>query len=385
MSTGVAIVGAAEADSIGVVPDKSAVQLHAEAAANALDHANLRLTDVDALFTCGLDFMPSLMVSEYLGLRPRYSSSDSIGGSSFVAHVHEAVRAIQSGACEVALVTHGETRRSNRRRGIQTRPSHLDPWLPDWQWERPYGVDSPPSAYALAATRHMHEYGTTTEHFAELAVATRAWACLNPRAYHQKSLTVAEVLSAPYLVYPFRATDICLVTDAGGAVILTSVERARTLGVPVVEVLGSAVTHTHYGISQMPDLTTSPAATSGPKAYAEAGIGPDDVDVAELYDSFTYTALVQLEDLGFCAKGEAGDFVSGQRTGPGGEFPLNTSGGGLSYTHPGMFGMFLLIEAVRQLRGECQDRQVDGAEVALVNGMGGYLSSSATAILGRAS
>ena len=383
MSTGVAIVGAAEADELGVLPHKTSVQLHAEAASNALAHANLQLRDVDALFTCGLDFMPSLLVSEYLGLRPRYSSSDSIGGSSFVAHAHQAVRAIQSGQCEVALITHGETRRSNRRRGVQARPHHFDPWLPDWQWERPYGVGSPPAAYALAATRHMYEHGTTTKDFAELAVATRAWACLNPRAYHQKLLDIDEVLAAPYFVYPFRATDICLVTDAGGAVVLTSTARARTLGVPVVEVLGSAVAHTHYGISQMPDLTTTPAAISGPAAFAEAGLSPADIDVAELYDSFTYTALVQLEDLGFCAKGEGGSFVSGQRTAPGGDFPLNTSGGGLSYTHPGMFGIFLLIEAVRQLRGECGDRQVAGAETALVNGMGGYLSSSATAILGR--
>ena len=383
MTTGVAVVGAAEADEIGVVPNKTAVQLHAEAAANALAHANLQLSDVDALFTCGLDFMPSLMVSEYLGLRPRYSSSDSIGGSSFVAHVHEAVLAIQSGRCDVALITHGETRRSNRRRGVQARPHHFDPWLPDWQWERPYGVAAPPAAYALAATRHMHEFGTTTKHFAEIAVATRAWASLNPRAHKREPLTIDEVLAAPYFVYPFRATDICLVTDAGGAVVLTSVARARDLDVPVVEVLGSAVAYTHYGISQMPDLTTSPAAISGPAAYQQAGLGPDDIDVAELYDSFTYTALVQLEDLGFCGKGEGGDFVSGQRTAPGGDFPLNTSGGGLSYTHPGMFGMFLLIEAVRQLRGECGDRQVPDAEVAMVNGMGGYLSSSATAILGR--
>jgi acetyl-CoA acetyltransferase len=327
--------------------------------------------------------MPSLLVSEYLGLRPRVSGSDSIGGSSFVAHVHEAVRAIQTGRCEVALVTHGETRRSNRRRGVQTRPAHFDPWLPDWQWERPYGVESPPAAYALAATRHMHQYGTTTRDFAELAVATRAWACRNPRAYHQKPLTVDEVLEAPYFLYPFRATDVCLVTDAGGAVVLTSVDRARDLDVPVVEVLGSAVAHTHYGISQMPDLTTSPAAVSGPAAFREAGLTPADVDVAQLYDSFTYTVLVQLEDLGFCEKGGAGAFVADQRTAPGGSFPLNTSGGGLSYTHPGMFGMFLLIEAVRQLRGEADARQVPDAEIALVNGIGGYLSSSATAVLGR--
>jgi acetyl-CoA acetyltransferase len=229
----------------------------------------------------------------------------------------------------------------------------------------------------------MHQYGTTTRHFAELAVATRAWASLNPSAYRRTPMTVEEVLAAPYFVYPFRPTDICLVTDAGGAVVLTSTDRARTLGVPVVEVLGSAVATSHYGISQMPDLTVSPAAVSGPAAFAQAGLGPDDIDVAELYDSFTYTVLVQLEDLGFCKKGEAGEFVSGQRTAPGGEFPLNTSGGGLSYTHPGMFGMFLMVEAVRQLRGECGDRQVAGAETALINGMGGYLSSSATAILGR--
>jgi acetyl-CoA acetyltransferase len=383
VSTGVAVVGAAEADEIGVLPHKSAVQLHAEAATNALAHAHLTLADVDAFYTCGLDFMPSLLVSEYLGLRPRVSGSDSIGGSSYVAHVHEAVQAIRAGRCEVALITHGETRRSNRRRGVQTRPAHFDPWLPDWQWERPYGVDAPPPAYALAATRHMHEFGTTTRHFAELAVATRAWAVLNPRAYRREPLTIDEVLDAPYFVYPFRATDICLVTDAGGAVVLTSVDRAKSLEVPVVEVLGSAVAHTHYGISQMPDLTTSPAAISGPLAFREAGIAPADVDVAELYDSFTYTALVQLEDLGFCKKGGAGEFVSDQRTAPGGDFPLNTSGGGLSYTHPGMFGMFLLIEAVRQLRGESEARQVPDAEVALVNGMGGYLSSSATAVLAR--
>lgn len=383
MSTGVAIVGAAEADEIGVVPHKSAVQMHAEGAANALAAANLSLTDVDALYTCGLDFMPSMLVADYLGLRLSVSNSESIGGSSFVAHVHLAVDAIRSGRCEVALVTHGETRRSNRKRGVQTRPHHFDSWMPDWQWERPYGVDSPLPAYALAASRHMAQYGTTTRDFAELAVATRKWACLNPSAYRRTPMTIDEVLAAPYLVYPFRATDVCLVTDAGGAVVLTSTERAKTLGVPVVEVLGSTYTHTHYGISQMPDFTVSPAAITGPAALEQAGLGPEDMDVVELYDSFTYTVLVQLEDIGFCEKGAAGAFVRNQRTAPGGAFPLNTSGGGLSYNHPGMFGMFLLIEAVRQLRGECGDRQVADARTALVNGMGGYLSSSATAVLRR--
>lgn len=383
MSTGVAVVGAAEADRIGVVPDKTALQLHAEAAANALARANLSLSDVDALFTCGLDFLPTLIVAEYLGISPRYSGSNSIGGSSFVAHVHEAVLALQAGRCQVALITHGETRRSNRRRGVSPRPAHDDPWFPDWQWERIYGVASPPPAYALAATRHMHQYGTTSEQLAEIAVATRQWAALNPRAHKREPLTIQDVLDSPWVVYPFHVLDCCLVTDAGGAVVLTTMDRARDLGVPLVEVLGSAVAHTHHQISQMPDLTTTPARISGQAAYAQAGVGPGDIDVAELYDSFTYTVLVSLEDLGFCAKGEGGDFVTGQRTAPGGEFPLNTSGGGLSYTHPGMFGMFLLIEAVQQLRGECGQRQVPGAEVALVNGMGGYLSSAATAILAR--
>jgi acetyl-CoA acetyltransferase len=383
VSTGVAVVGAAEADEIGVVPHKSALQLHAEAAANALAHANLPLTAVDALFTCGLDFMPTLMVAEYLGLRPRCSSSDSIGGSSFVAHLHEASRAIRAGECEVALITHGETRRSNRKRGVSPRPAHDDPWFPDWQWERVYGVQSPPPAYALAAARHMHEYGTTSEQLAEIAVATRRWAALNPMAYKRQPITVDDVLSSPWLVYPFHQLDCCLVTDSGGAVVLTSTGRARGLGVPVVEVLGSAVAVSHYGVSQMPDLTRTPAATTGAAAFQQAGVAPADIDVAQLYDSFTYTVLVTLEDLGFCAKGEGGDFVSNQRTAPGGDFPLNTSGGGLSYNHPGMFGMYLMIEAVRQLRGECGPRQVPDAELALVNGIGGYLSSAATAILGR--
>lgn len=383
MTRGVALVGAAEADRIGIVPDKNALQLHAEAACNALAHAGLDKREVDALYTCGLDFMPSLLVAEYLGITPAVSGSDSIGGSSFVAHLHEASQAIREGRCEVALITHGETRRSNRKRKVAPRPTHGDPWFPDWQWERTYGVESPPAAYALAATRHMHCYGTTSRQLAEIAVATRKWAQRNPSALNREPLTIDEVLASPWLVYPFHLRDCCLVTDAGGAVVLTSTRRARALGVPVVEVLASAVATSHYQISRMPDLTETPARRSGAEAYAKAGLKPADIDVAQLYDSFTYTVLVTLEDLGFCAKGEGGEFVSGQRTAPGGDFPLNTSGGGLSYTHPGMFGMYLMIEAVRQLRGECGERQVAGATTALVNGMGGYLSSAATAILAR--
>jgi acetyl-CoA acetyltransferase len=383
MSTGAALVGAAEADRIGIVSDKSALELHAEAASSALAHADLTLGDVDALFTCGVDFMPALLVAEYLGVNAKVTGSNSIGGSSSVAHVHEAVQVIESGAAEVVLITHGETRRSNRKRGVSTRPAHDDPWIPDWQWERPWGVAAPPPAYALAATRHMAQYGTTSEQLAEIAVATRQWAMRNPSALRRDALTIDDVMDSPWFVYPFHYLDCCLVTDAGGAVVVTSVERANSLDVPVVEILGSGVASTHHIISQMPDLTTTPAVQSAAAAFRQAGLTPAHVDVAELYDSFTYTVLVTLEDLGFCPKGSGGEFVSGQRTAPGGEFPLNTSGGGLSYSHPGMFGMFLLIEAVRQLRGECEDRQVADAQIGLVNGMGGYLSSAATLVLER--
>ncbi len=308
MGTGVAVVGTGESDQIGVVPNKSAMQMHAEAAAHALENAHLGLTDVDALFTCGVDFMPTLMVAEYLGLKPKYSSSNSIGGSSFVAHLHEAAHAIRAGECEVALITHGETRRSNRKRGVSARPTHDDPWLPDWQWERIYGVQYPPAAYALAATRHMYQYGTTSEQLAEIAVATRAWAALNPMAYRRSPLTIDDVMSEPWLVYPFHPLDCCLVTDAGGAIVMTSTTRAAALGVPMVEILGSSVAHTHYGVSQMPDVCVTPAAQTGAEAFRQAGLRPADIDVAELYDSFTYTVLVTLEDYGFCGKGEGGAF-----------------------------------------------------------------------------
>lgn len=378
------IVGAAESDQIGDTPGKNALQLHAEAATNALAHAGLGMRDVDALYTCGLDLMPAMLMSEYLGLRPSVTGNTSIGGSSFVAHLHEAVHAIRARRCEVALITHGQTPRADRKRGVRSSGRHTDPTFPDRAWELPWGIAAPPTAYALAATRHMHLHGTTHEQLAEVAVAARAWAALNPRARNQQPITVDDVLASPWVVEPFHVLDCCLVTDAGGAVVVTTGERARDLDVPGVRVLGSAVAHTHQSISQMPELTVSPAAITGPRALGEAGVAIADLDVVEVYDSFTYTVVTQLEDLGFCDKGQGGAFVAGGRIAPGGALALNTSGGGLSYTHPGMFGIFLLIEAVCQLRGEAGARQVPDARLALVSGMGGYLSSAATAVLERA-
>jgi acetyl-CoA acetyltransferase len=377
----IAIVGADESDEIGMVPHKGVLQHHSEAALNALADAGLSLSDVDGLFTCGAGFAASLQVAEYLGIHPKYTDSTSVGGSSFVIHVEHAAAAIAAGLIEVALITHGETGYSNRfRKGVGRAP--MDPWFPASQFESPYHVGGPPSTYALACQRHMYQYGTTHEQLAEIAVATRKWAMLNPKALMRDPLSIDDVLSSRWISYPFHILDCCLVTDAGGAVVVTSAERAKDLKKKPVWVLGSGEAHTHWTLANMPDLTTTPAAISGPRAFQMAGVRHDDIDVVEVYDSFTYTALVTLEALGFCKPGEGGPFVSGQRTAPGGDFPLNTNGGGLSYTHPGMYGMFLLIEATRQLRGECGERQVPGAKLACVNGTGGALSSTGTLILG---
>jgi acetyl-CoA acetyltransferase len=235
----------------------------------------------------------------------------------------------------------------------------------------------------MAAMRHMHEFGTTPEQLAEVAVATRKWAHLNPKAYKRDLITIADVLASPYIAEPLHLLDCCLVTDGGGAVVVTSLERARACRQVPVRVLGHAETSTHNTISNMPDLTRTGAYDTGPRAMAMAGVRHADLDVVEIYDSFTITVLLTLEGLGFCGRGESGAFVQGQRTAPGGDFPLNTNGGGLSYCHPGMYGIFLLIEATRQLRGESGPRQVPDAKLALVHGTGGVLSSAATCVLAR--
>jgi acetyl-CoA acetyltransferase len=378
----IAIVGADESDEIGIVPSKGVLQLHSEAALNALEDAGLGLKDVDALFTCGPGFAASLQVAEYLGIHPRYTDSTSVGGSSFVIHVEHAAAAIAAGLIDVALITHGESGASGPRRpGAIGRPAN-DPWFPASQFEAPYHIGGPATTYALACQRHMHQYGTTHEQLAEIAVATRKWAQLNPKAMMRDPLTIDDVLSSRWVAYPFHLLDCCLVTDAGGAIVVTSAERAKDLKKKPVWVLGSGEAHTHFTLANMPDFTTTPAAISGPRAMAMAGVTHSDFDVVEVYDSFTYTALATIEALGFCKPGEGGPFLSGQRTAPGGDFPMNTNGGGLSYTHPGMYGMFLLIEATRQLRGECYERQVPNAKLALVNGTGGALSSTGTLVLG---
>jgi acetyl-CoA acetyltransferase len=379
----VAIVGADECDVIGSTPDKSAQMIQAEAARNALRDAGLDKKDVDGLFCAG----NQLALGEYLGIVPKYSDGTAVGGSSYEFHVAHAASAIANGLCEVALVVHGETGGSNRGRRGGGRPAARgagggDASSASAQFETPYGTGGAPTTYSMACKRHMHQYGTTHEQLGEIAIATRKWAQLNPKAMMRDPLTMEDYLASRWITYPFHIYDCCLVTDAAGAVVVTSAERAKSLKKKPAWVLGTGEAHTHASLLNMPDLTQTPARHSGPRALAMAGVKHSDLDVVEVYDSFTYTALVTIEELGFCKKGEGGAFLSGQRTAPGGDFPMNTNGGGLSYTHPGQYGMFILIEAVRQLRGESGERQVKDAKLALVNGTGGTMSSTCTLILG---
>jgi acetyl-CoA acetyltransferase len=370
-----AIVGVSESDLGEVGPGLTPLDLIGQATSRALEDAGLEKEDVDGLFSASAYYhMPTLSIGEYLGIRPRYSDATSMGGSSFVSHLFHAATAIDAGLCEVALIAYGSTQRSAGGRlvsGSETLP-----------YEAPYRPRYPVSMYALAASRHMHEYGTTREQLAEVAVATREWAKMNPKAFVREDLSVDDVLDSRMVSSPLSVLDCCLVTDGGGAVLVTSASRARELRKSPVYMLGAGEAHWHRNISQMPDLTVSAAAESGPRAYRMAKVGPKDVDVPMLYDAFTINTVLFLEDLGFCEKGEGGAFVSGGRISPGGELAVNTNGGGLSYNHPGMYGLLLLVEATRQIRGECGERQVADANVALVHGNGGVLSSQVSAVLG---
>jgi acetyl-CoA acetyltransferase len=379
------IVGVADAPLVNgkVERPMSVMELQARVALDALADAQIPMREVDGLLTAGMwglpgpGMLPTIALAEYLGIVPRMVDGTNIGGSAFEAHVASAARAIEAGDCEVALITFGSLQRSQMSRTLGGRPGMMSA-----QYETPWGMPTPIGGYAMAAMRHMHEFGTTSEQLAEIAVATRKWASLNPAATMRDPISIDDVLASPMISDPLRLLDACLVTDGGGAVVLTTAEHARALGRTPVHVRGCGVSHTHFSIASMPDLARHICAQrSGADAFARAGMRPSDMDVLEIYDSFTITVLLTLEALGFCGIGEGGAFVSGQRTAPGGEVPMNTNGGGLSYAHPGMYGIFLLIEAVRQLRGECGPRQIRGARNALVHGTGGTLSSAATCIL----
>jgi len=371
-------VGVADAVSPTGELDAHGRALEVRVIREALEDAGLTLAEVDGV----CHGQSSVGLAEYLGIHARFTESTNTGGSSYEIHVEHAAAAIAAGLCEVVIGVYASTPRSDRRQGrgreLQ-RPPRPNPMV---EWELPYGMRMPMGPYALAASRHMAEFGTTSEQLAEIAVSTRAWAALNPRARYRDPITVEDVLASPMQSSPLHLLDCCLVTDGAGAFVMTTAERARALPRPPVYVLGAATCHDHAMISQMPDLTVTPGAVSGANAFRQAGVKPSDVDVLMGYDSFTITALLHLEDLGFCAKGEGGAFVEGGRTGPGGPLPMNTNGGGLSYTHPGQYGMFLIVEAARQLQGEAGPRQVRGAEIAVAHGSGMVLSVMSTLVLG---
>jgi acetyl-CoA acetyltransferase len=365
-------------------PDKSESLIMAECARGALADCGLALSDVDGLFAAGISMGPMGVVNlaEYLNIKPRYLDGSNIGGSSFVSHVGHAAAAIHAGLCEVALILYGSTAASNAMAigtGLGGGGGN-----PDAAFISPYGMTTVGS-YALIAQRHAHLYGTRPEQLAEIAVTMRRHAGLNPEAKMRLPISVDDVLESRIISTPLHLLDCCIISDGGGAVIVTSLERARDLAKPpvVLRGCGEAVCHQEIG---SPDLLTIAARQSGQQAFAMAGLGHGDVDLCTIYDSFTITLLVTLENLGFCKPGEGGAFVGGGRIGLGGALPVNPDGGGLSSNHPGMRGIFLVIEAARQLRGGLGDRQVAGAEVALVHGTGGTLGaahSGATLLLSR--
>ena len=369
-----AIVGTGHA-GFGEAHGLTAYDVMAQSALAALGDAGLKLSDVDGLFcTMMEDSMPALMAAEYLGIQPRFIDGTMTGGSSFVNYLTSATMALEAGLCDVALIVYGSNQRpASGRLVTASRPP---------AYEAPYNPRYPISAYAMAAARHMHEFGTTREQLADVAVAARAWAQHNPEAFERGPLSRADVLGARMVGDPLTVRDCCLVTDGGGAIVMVRADRARDFPKAPVYVLGSAAESSHRQISQMKDFTVTAARESGARAFAAAGVSPSDIQAVELYDAFTINTILFLEDLGFCAKGEGGAFVEGGRIAPGGVLPVNTNGGGLSCVHPGMYGIFTVIEAARQIRGDAPGIQLRDVDLALAHGNGGVLSSQVTAILG---
>ena len=369
-----AIVGMATA-GMGEAPGFSAMELLGQAAVAAVADAGLKMQDIDAVFAATSSHaFPSMSVVEYLGLKPRFFDATNVGGSSFELHLLQATMALEAGLCDAALVCYG----SNQRTAGGGLVSMSEP-----QWhETPYKPRHPITAYALATSRHMAQYGTTREHLADVALAARGWANLNPDAFARGPLTKDEVLASRMISDPLTKADCCLVTDGAAACVLVRADRAKDLSAKPVYFLGAGAANYHRSIVAMPDLTTTAAVDSGARAFEMAGVSRKDLDLVMLYDAFTINTILFLEDLGFCPKGEGGRFVADGRIAPGGDLAVNTNGGGLSCVHPGMYGLFLIAEAVAQIRGDAGARQIDGCDLALCHGNGGTLSSQCTAILG---
>jgi acetyl-CoA acetyltransferase len=366
-------------------PHLDAIGHHVQATQRALADSGVAKSDIDGLMSAGMggDYQMPAAVAEYLGINHRFIDGTMTGGSSFEYHVQHAAAAIREELCDTVLITYGSDFLSTMGRSLGTGAMRDAKRIAGpTQFEAPFG-NTLVGAYAMAARRHMHEYGTTSEQLAQIAVGVREFAGLNPDAMYRDPISVEDVIGSRLIADPLHLLDCCVVSDGGGAVIMTTAERARDLRQPPVYVLGAAAAQTHWNISQMPDFTTTAAAQCGPEALARAGIKPHDVDTVQLYDSFTITVLLLIEDLGFCKKGEGGAFVAEGNLRRGGRVPLNTDGGGLSSSHSGMRGIFLLIEATRQLRRQGGAAQVPDCNIALACGSGGMLSCIGAVVLGR--
>ena len=372
----VAIVGAAETTELGKIPGASQIQLHADAALNTLADAGLKASDIDGVATAGES---PVNIAHYLGIAPRWVDGSSVGGCSFMLHVRHAAAAIEAGYADTILVTHGESGRSGVGRG--GRGGVAGSLLA--QFEGPYGSMGPTTMFTIGVLRYMKQYGMTHEQLAMVAVVQREWAGMNPRASYRDPITVDDVLNSRMIAYPFHLLECCLVTDGGGALILTSAERAADFPNKPVYILGSGESVETPMVSQMKDLTSSQAfRIAGGEAMRSAGIGHGDVDHMMVYDAFAHLPIWGLEDLGFCARGEAAAFIEDGNTRPDGSLPLNTNGGGLSYMHSGMYGMYALQESVRQMRGTAP-AQVPGATVSLCLGVGGMFAASGCIVMGN--
>ncbi len=370
----IAVVGAAETTRLGKIPDMSVIGLHADAALNAMADCGLTAKDIDGVATAGES---PTNIAHYLGITPTWADGTQVGGCSFMLHVRHAAAAINEGLCKTVLITHGESGRSRvgGGGGFGRAPASLM-----GQFEMPFGVTSPPTMFTIPVMRYLKARGYTETDLAMVAVIQREWAAMNPRASFRTPITVDDVLNSPMIAWPFRMLMCCLVTDGGGALILTSAERAKDFPTKPVYILGTGESVETPLVSQMEDFTSSKAfRVSGKKAFGEAGISHADVDHLMIYDAFAHLPLYGLEDLGFCKPGEAAGFIADRNTAPGGKLPLNTNGGGLSYMHSGMYGMYALQESVRQMRG-IAPAQVPGAKVAVSHGVGGMFAASGTII-----
>ncbi|OIQ69490.1 thiolase [mine drainage metagenome] len=369
----VAVVGAAETTKMGVITDLSQIGLHADAALNAMADCGLKPSDIDGI-ACANE--TPVQLAHYLGITPTWIDGTAVGGCSFMIHVRHAAAAIEAGLAKTILITHGESGKS--RIGNPMRAVH--PQSLNGQFEQPFGRMGPPSMFTIPVLRYMKTHGITHEQLAMVAVVQREWAAKNPRATMKAPITVEDVLNSRIIAYPFRILQCCLVTDGGGALILTSAERAGDFPKKPVYILGTGESVETPMVSQMQTFDSSRAfKIAGPFAFREAGITHGDVDHLMIYDAFAHLPLYGLGDLGFMAHEETGQFIADGNTRPGGKLPLNTNGGGLSYMHSGMYGMYALQESVRQMRG-IAPAQVPGAKISVCHGVGGMFAASGTII-----